>query len=327
MWSWYYIQRYTSTISCHKTTGSAQLKALPYKDILFTAQSLISQGIHLIQNTNPQQYFPSCVRADILENLNKKNSVLIEPTGSNLSKRSLKQSSFSKRNISSSLESQKAQSFLGVLAHIPFVPLYIHKLQLVLHIDKEYYNHLPQKEARINRAKGHEEIIGRRHVNYTLSPNGTVEIDVKSSDTPFKLQTDSDELAIFSFLGQVRDRLLFVIKDPKERHVPAIMEWVLKQCDLNKDVEINDKAQVTLPDIQLKSAARVFRLYIKSLKDRAVCRAEESLKVDLLLPEALDNIRHPYKSIESKLLDIVQQIKELKESSLNNSAAIAGGRK
>jgi hypothetical protein len=47
------------------------------------------------------------------------------------------------------------------------------------------------------------------------------------------------------------------------------------------------------------------------------------------MPRALDNIRHRYKSIESKLLDIDQQIKELKKFSLNNStaqsAAKAGG--
>ena len=36
---------------------------------------------------------------------------------------------------------------------------------------------------------------------YTFSPNGTVEIAVKSSDTPFRLETDEDESVIFSFLG------------------------------------------------------------------------------------------------------------------------------
>jgi hypothetical protein len=30
--------------------------------------------------------------------------------------------------------------------------------------------------------------------------------------------------------------------------------------------------QSTLPDIQLKYADRVFRLYVKSLHDKAVCR-------------------------------------------------------
>ena len=162
----------------------------------------------------------------------------------------------------------------------------------MLYIDKQYYQELSPKEGYVNRAKRHEEIIGRRHVNYILSPNGSVQIYIRSSDTPFKLETDGDDITIFSFLGQVRDRLLYWITDIREHSIPQITEWILKECDLNKDIEINDNVQVTLPDIQLKTAARVFRIYIKSLQGRAVCRAEESLKVDLLLPEALDNIVH-----------------------------------
>ena len=106
---------------------------------------------------------------------------------------------------------------------------------------------------------------------------------------------------------------------------------------MNRDIGIDDKCQLTLPDIQLKTAARVFRLYIKSLQDRAVCRAEESVNLNFLLPEALDNIRHPYKSIESKLQVISQQINDVllerdKTYSQNNSTAqstpsndVAGG--
>ena len=122
----------------------------------------------------------------------------------------------------------------------------------------------------------------------TFSPNGTVEIAVKSSDTPFRLETDEDESIIFSFLGQVRDRLLYHVSDIRERHIPSIMEWVLKACDLNKDIEIDDNAQLTLPDIQLKYAGRVFRLYVKSLHDKAVYRSEESLTLKRILPEALE---------------------------------------
>ena len=102
-----------------KRQAQRSLKHFHTKDILFTAQSLISEGIHLIQNTNPQQYFPSCIRAEIIENLNKRNSVLVEPTGVNLIHASLSQFSPSKR---SNMESQKAQSFLDVLLHIPFAP-------------------------------------------------------------------------------------------------------------------------------------------------------------------------------------------------------------
>ena len=56
---------------------------------------------------------------------------------------------------------------------------------------------------------------------------------------------------------------------------------------------------------------------------------EQKVIMGVSMPRALDNIRHRYKSIESKLLDIDQQIKELKKFSLNNStaqsAAKAGG--
>jgi hypothetical protein len=95
-----------------------------------------------------------------------------------------------------------------VLIHIPFVPLYIHKFQLTLHIDKHYYKQLPQKEGHINRSKSHEEIIARRYVTYTCSPNGTVATGIKSSDTPFKIETDDDELSIFSFLDIAKSSTL-----------------------------------------------------------------------------------------------------------------------
>ena len=104
----------------------------------------------------------------------------------------------------------------------------------MLSIDKQYYKELAQKEGHINRAKPYEETIGRRHVTYTFSPSGTVEIAVKSSDTPFRLETDEHESVIFSFLGQVRDRLLYHVSDIRERHIPAVMQWILKACDLNK---------------------------------------------------------------------------------------------
>jgi hypothetical protein len=99
----------------------------------------------------------------------------------------------------------------------------------------------------------------------------------------------------------VRDRFLFHVNDTRERQVPPLMNWILKQCDLNKDIEIDEKAQFTLPDIQLKSANRVFRFYVKILEGRAYCRGEEALTLNQTLPEALDSIRHPYKTVENKI--------------------------
>jgi hypothetical protein len=48
-----------------------------------------------------------------------------------------------------------------------------------------------------------------------------------------------------------------------ESGIPPVMEWVLKACDLNKYVEIQDSCQMTLSDIQLRYADRVFRLYVR----------------------------------------------------------------
>ncbi len=177
----------------------------------------------------------------------------------------------------------------------------------MLSIDKDCYQRLANKVEPINRAKRHEEHIGRRHVTYTFSPNGRVEIAVRSSDTPFRLETDEDEAILFSFFGQVRDRLIHLVIDIREREVPVITDWILKGCDLNRDVEINEKAQLHLPDIQLKHAGQVFRMYIKSLHDRAVCRGEKSLTLDFPLPKALDSIIMPVRTIKD-LMNMVLQL-------------------
>lgn len=51
--------------------------------------------------------------------------------------------------------------------------------------------------------------------------------------------------------------------------------------------------QLIAINIQLKDADRVFRLYIKSLGDKAVYRVEESLKMRCILVDVLRTIRSP----------------------------------
>jgi hypothetical protein len=292
--------------SLKKKRAQRSLKHFHMNQVLFTAGDLTSKGIIILQNTNPQQYFPVCIKADILEDLKKRTrNVHVEPTVPNLSNLS-KVSNYSKA-ISNTLGYRKAQSFLEILIQLPFSPLHIHRLQLTLFIDKEYYQALAKKAAPINRAKRYEEYVGQRHVIYTFSPNGRVQIAVRSSDTPFKLETDEDEVILFSFFGQIRDRLIYCISDVREREVPLITEWILKGCDLNRDVEIDENAQLHLPDIQLKHADQVFRMYVKSLHDRAVCRGEQSLTVHLPLATALDSITSPSKEIND-LKNIVVQL-------------------
>jgi hypothetical protein len=297
-----------------KPKAQRSLKYFHDNGVLFTAKDLTSQGINFISNTNPQQYFPTSIKPNILENLKKTRIVPVEPTGVNLSTANLESLLRSPTSNAIKYQTEIAQSLLEVLLLLPFTPPFMHKLQLLLYIDQKYYHELEQKEDPVNKAKRCEEIIGRRHVIYTYSPNGAVEVSIRSNDTPFRLATDEDVSIIFAFLGQVKDRLLYHVRDPKERKVPSIMKWTLKACDLNKDILINDKAQLILPGIQLNYADRVFRSYVKIMEGKASYRLEESLSLNQILPEAFDNIRHPFKSVEDKLDHLSEKISQLNNS-------------
>ena len=202
------------------------------------------------------------------------------------------------------------------MVQLPFVPSYIHKLQLTLSIDKKYYDTLRQESAPRNKAKLYEEYIGKNLTKYIYSPNSAVQVAIACSNNPFKLETDDDVSILFSFLGQVKDRMLYHLNDPRERIVPSIVYWRLIQCDMNKDIEITEKMQFTLPDIQLRYAGRVFRMYVKLLGERAACRVEESLKVDLTLPDALNHIRNPNKDIENKIEVLTELVGQLVRDSI-----------
>jgi hypothetical protein len=191
----------------------------------------------------------------------------------------------------SNIDQQKAQNLLDILFSLGHSPLYIHKLQLQLSLEPTYYTDIQKNCSKYNKAKQHEEKIGTSIVKYLVYPKGKVMVFVASSNNPFKLEDEADESILYSFLGQVRDRLLYLVTDPHERIVPPIIKWVLTGCDINKDITVSDKLQLTAIDIQLKDADRVFRLYIKSLGDKAVYRVEESVKMRCSLVDVLHTIR------------------------------------
>src|SRR5215469_5510912 len=193
----------------------------------------------------------------------------------------------------STIEEQKAQNLYDIFNSFGRCPLYIHKLQLQLSLESRYYTDIQKSSSKYNKAKQHEEKIGTSMVKYLVYPNGKTMVFVACSNNPFKLEDESDVSILYSFAGQVRDRLLYLMTDPHERIVPPIMKWVLTGCDINKDVTVSDKLQLPAINIQLKDADRVFRLYIKSLGDKAVYRVEESLKMRSSLVDLLHKIRSP----------------------------------
>ena len=256
---------------CSKANAQRILKDCCVQRILFRSP----------KRTSPQHYYPSILKADILENLKQKGNVPIHLTEVISSKAPLS-------NLV--VEEQKAQNLFDILYSFGRCPLYIHKLQLQLSLESRYYTDIQKTSSKHNKAKQHEEKIGTSIVKYLVYPNGKTMIFIACSNSPFKLEDESDVSIIYGFLGQVRDRLLYLMTDPHERIVPPIMKWILTGCDINKDVTVSDKLQLTAINIQLKDADRVFRLYIKSLGDKAVYRVEESLKMRSSIVDALHTI-------------------------------------
>ena len=260
---------------CSKANAQRILKDCCGQRILFRSP----------KRTKPQRYYPSIIKADILENLKQKGNVPIHLTEVLSSKAPL-----------SNLEEQKAQNLYDILYSFGRCLLYIHKLQLQLSLESRYYTDIQKTSSKRNKAKQHEEKIGTSIVKYLVYPNGKTMVFVACSNYPFKLEDESDVSILYAFLGQVRDRLLYLMTDPHERIVPPIMKWILTGCDINKDVTVSDKLQLTAINIQLKEADRVFRLYIKSLGDKAVYRVEQSLKMRCSLVDVLRTIRSPSES-------------------------------
>jgi hypothetical protein len=257
----------------HKRQAQTTLKRCRANKILFTL------GDH-----RPQRYYPTCLKYQILEKKKFENIPLnhteVDHTISN--------------STSQVLESKKMQNFYEVLCSVGNPPLGVHKIQLKTTIHPEFYKDVSGDLTERNKAKQREERFGGRvHAKYLLYPNGTIMVHIACSNNPYRLETDEDQSILFSFLGQVRDRLLYILSDLNERIVPHLMEWRLVGCDINRDVEITEVMQLSGLDIQLKHADRVFRLYIRSNGGKAFYRAEESIKDDSPLYKALSHIRNP----------------------------------
>jgi hypothetical protein len=87
------------------------------------------------------------------------------------------------------------------------------------------------------------------------------------SDNPFRLQYEEDITTIMVFLGRVEERLRMLFSDTRDEIVQPVNRWILKACDVNKDIEIDMVAQITLPDIQIPLFEKALRAYVKPIGD------------------------------------------------------------
>ena len=108
------------------------------------------------ERTIPQQFFPSSIKATIIEN---KRNRLIDPTGVTYSNKGHS----STYPLHNAIENQIVQSFLLQLSLLPFQPLNMHNIHLWTIIDKSHYEELKLKPA-FNKTKIVRERIGLREV-------------------------------------------------------------------------------------------------------------------------------------------------------------------
>jgi hypothetical protein len=199
-----------------------------------------------------------------------------------------------------------------VLPILSKLPASIHKIQLELKLNPEYYRELRLLACSKNGGKTHEEIVYSVLVRYLFYPNGRVMIFVACNNTPFKLESVDDLSRLIAFLGAVRDRLVIFLQDRHERAVPDIVQWRLTECDINRDVKVSDWLQFTGLNIQVKHAFHLFRLYIKVRGENTLYRIEESDSFkDKTVIEAINHIFNPNERLEKQIADLVSKVDQL----------------
>jgi hypothetical protein len=129
----------------------------------------------------------------------------------------------------------------------------------------------------------------------------------ESSNNPFKLEDETDLSTLIAFFGQVRDRLLTFLMDKHERIVPDIMDWQLLECDINKDIRVSDQLHFTGLKIQVKHLDHLFRIYIKSMGEKTVCRVEDSCMSKDNKSSAIKTVKNIFNPVEK----IEKQIEEM----------------
>ena len=162
----------------NKDKAQRKLKYFYDRQVLFTANDLIMKGITVLQNKSPQLYFPTCIKAEIVEGLSKRNNVLVDPTGVDL----LAQPPSSTKSPPSEVDivNQTLEGY--VLPLLPQAPIFLHNFHFKIGIDPECYLDLNLPYYDKNNGKRHSENIRTSHVDYVLYPNGRVDIQVRCSN-------------------------------------------------------------------------------------------------------------------------------------------------
>jgi hypothetical protein len=188
-----------------------------------------------------------------------------------------------------------------VLPLLPSVPLYIHNIHLKCEITDDStscYQSLQLPSYKQNVGKYQVLGINNIPVSYVFYPNGTIDIYTKNSDRPFRLHTEGDRVKLLSFIENIKNNL------PPQVAVLEIELWEFTECDINRDVRVSDLLHFASVKVQVKHMDHLFRVYIKKIGDKTICRVEETKNLSLSVVEAIDHIFNPYVRVERQLSEI-----------------------
>ena len=115
-------------------------------------------------------------------------------------------------------------------------------------------------------------------VTCTVYPRGIVDIQVACSNKPFRLESLIDVSRLLIFLGEIKGFVTSVLFDTHGRAIPDVMDWILTECDINKDVVVSDAFHLASLHLQGKVRVRdfeyVLRMYFKVMGPDTVFRTE-----------------------------------------------------
>jgi hypothetical protein len=153
------------------------------------------------------------------------------------------------------------------------------------------------------------EVLGTSKVDYTFYPNGTVNVEVRCSNHPFRLYTKEDQSHLLVFPGQLKQVLISILMDSHERIVPNVTE-----CDLNKDVKVSDLFHFTGLKIQVKHMDHLFCLYIKSMGKNTVYRVEERRHPHKPPLDFINDVLNPLEKVEK----LISEFRDEQKSAIHN---------
>jgi hypothetical protein len=165
-----------------------------------------------------------------------------------------------------------ADSFVKFLAIAKTTRLYIHNLTFHVSLNNPRptvdnpYDRLTQYcNLKENKTKEYEYRRGKTHVKFRAYPNNTVDIHISCSDNPFPLESQEDVTTLFCFIAGVHETLRVWLQDISNTITPPVHDWTFTRAEFNKDVPCSPALYFNGPNIQIRAAEGVFRIYTKAM--------------------------------------------------------------